>query len=200
MRHRADDHAPGETDDHFLGAGEPNIVGTWTWDAADGLHVLDSGAAEFLTGDQSLAETKLTCAEVVARIHPDDRASVIREIARAEQEGGPVVLTYRVHTEDGVRWLLDHGRIYATTQAAPAHGHGILIDVTQRMNRGGEPGTSSAERLSPLDRAARHAIAARKAIDEDGTPLLRKMVDLLMWEIGRAIARRIDRASGGRLN
>ncbi|GEP05219.1 PAS domain-containing protein [Methylobacterium oxalidis] len=199
MRHRADDHAPECADDLLNRADDAVVVGTWVWHGGAGDHVLDDGAADLLLGDASLAQTPVNLDAALDRVHAEDRCAVFRRIRQAENEGGPIVLTYRVETDEGVRWILDHGRIYAATDAAPAHGHGILIDVTHRMCAGGEASETDRAPLSPLDRAARHAIAARRAIDADGTPVLRQMVDLLMWEIGRAIARRIDRARG-RLN
>ncbi|MDR7039148.1 hypothetical protein J2X36_003921 [Methylobacterium sp. BE186] len=153
-----------------------------------------------LTGDPALAQTTLSLETVIARIHSEDRADVLRHVEKAEAEGGPVILTYRVHTAEGIRWVLDHGRIYAREAAMPAHGHGILIDVTARVLRDGRLEDPQAASSSPLDRAASHALAARRAIDEDGTPILRQLVDLLMWELGRAIARRIGGGHGNRLN
>jgi hypothetical protein len=53
--------------------------------------------------------------------------------------------------------------------------------------------------LSPLDRAAQHAIAAQKAINEDGSASLRHWADMLLWAIGRTIVRRLKAASRPKL-
>ncbi|MDB5647651.1 hypothetical protein [Methylobacterium sp.] len=39
-----------------------------------------------------------------------------------------------------------------------------------------------------LDRLATHCIAARSMIDEVGTPVMRRLIDLLLFEIGIALA------------
>ncbi|MCJ2037093.1 hypothetical protein [Methylobacterium sp. J-068] len=39
-----------------------------------------------------------------------------------------------------------------------------------------------------LDHIATHCIAARAMIEETGTPLMRRLIDLLLFEIGVALA------------
>lgn len=46
---------------------------------------------------------------------------------------------------------------------------------------------------TPLERAARCALAARDAIDEDGSASLRLLIDMVLLEAGREIARRSTR-------
>ncbi|NEU11555.1 hypothetical protein G3T14_05360 [Methylobacterium sp. BTF04] len=42
----------------------------------------------------------------------------------------------------------------------------------------------------PLDALAKHCIVARDLVDEAGTTVMRRLVDLLLFEIGVAIAER----------
>ncbi|WP_191970250.1 PAS domain-containing protein [Methylobacterium planeticum] len=162
------------------------------------MHVLDRDAAEILTGDPDLADTELPLETVIQRLHPDDRATFLAAVERAERESGVVVVEYRVQTPEGTRWLLDHGRTYPATAGMPAHGHGVLIDVTHQKLQAVEPVHQPAQARAPLDRAAEHAIATREAIDADGSASLRLLIDMVLLEIGRVIARRVakDRATG----
>jgi hypothetical protein len=51
--------------------------------------------------------------------------------------------------------------------------------------------TADHPEAAPLDQAAKHAIAAREAISADGSASLRLLIDMVLMEIGRVIARRI---------
>lgn len=175
------------------GAEGAAVVGTWAWTAETGCYVLDRGAAEFLTGNPDLAGAHLSLDAVTQCFHPADRGRLRSAIERAVGDGGPVAAAYRIHRPAGTIRLMAHGRIYPGTPGMPAHGHGVLIDVTQRRSRG-----LDAEAGTPLERAAKHALASRRAIDEDGSESLRLLIDMVLLEIGRVIARRVgeDRAEG----
>lgn len=177
------------------------ILGTWMCGETEGHRVLDEGAAELLTGYPELAGTELPLDIVTQRIVPTDRAAFSATVKRAEREGGPIVVEYRVRTPDGQRWLLSHGRAYAAAPGVPARGHGVLIDITDRKLRDKlDRGRLEDEADSHLENAARHTLAARHAIDVEGNALLRLLVDMLLMELGRALARRIGRASTKGLN
>jgi hypothetical protein len=184
--------------DHDSKTSAAEVVGTWLWTAASNLHVLDHGAAEILTGDADLADTELPLEAVIQRLPADDRAMFLAAVERAEHESGLVVMEYRVQTLEGTRWLLDHGRIYPATAGMPAHGHGVLIDITHQKLRAVDAGHPPPEPEVPLDRAAKHAIATREAIDAEGSASLRLLIDMVLLEIGRVIARRAvkERAKG----
>ena len=192
MRHRTQDdmnQPPGRALIRTTGS---DVVGTWVWTAASNLHVLDRDAAEILTGNPDLADLELPLETVIQRLHPEDRATFLAAVERAERESGPIVVEYRVQTPEGTRWLLDHGRTYPAAVGMPAHGHGVLIDVTHQMLHGIDTAQSPHHpEATPLDQAAKHAIAAREAISADGSASLRLLIDMVLMEIGRVIARRV---------
>ncbi|WP_066924748.1 PAS domain-containing protein [Methylobacterium sp. CCH5-D2] len=170
------------------------------WSATGGCHVLDRAAAELLTGHPDLADTELPLDVVLQRVHPEDRAMILATAARAEHESGPIVLEYRVRTPDGTRWVLDHGRSYPRTEGMPAHGHGVLIDITEQKLIGNEVGESRDGPETPLERAARHALKAREAIDADGSASLRLLIDMVLLAVGRALARKVREGQRQELN
>lgn len=47
---------------------------------------------------------------------------------------------------------------------------------------------SSSPANTALDRLADHCITARTMIDEAGTPVMRRLIDILLFEIGLALA------------
>ncbi|GJE42872.1 PAS domain-containing protein [Methylobacterium soli] len=198
MRHRTHDDTNQQPGSASVRSNGSEVVGTWVWTAASNLHVLDQGAVDLLTGNPDLADTELPIETVIQRLPADDRAMFLAAVERAEHESGLVVVEYRVQTPDGTRWVLDHGRIYPASAGMPAHGHGVLIDITHQKLLGSDAAHTAPQPEAPIDRAAKHAIAAREAIDADGSASLRLLIDMVLLEIGRVIARRVskDRAKG----
>ena len=54
------------------------------------------------------------------------------------------------------------------------------------------PPMSRSSTAASLDRLATHCIAARTMIEETGTPVMRCLIDLLLFEIGLALAEHVD--------
>jgi PAS domain-containing protein len=74
------------------------VVGTWEWDIVGGTIVYDTGAAELLTGDAALADTRISSLQAVAAVHPDDHPWLLDHV---QQAGGLVLAEYRVVAQDG---------------------------------------------------------------------------------------------------
>lgn len=162
------------------------IIGTWQTDVAAGRSILDDGAAALMAGDAGLAGKPLTLDVALGRIHPDDRDWVFAQIRRARRAGGPFAAEFRVHGPDGVRWVLNQGRL--PEEGTGGLGYGTYIDTTHRHRDPAEG--PDAERRDWLEVAADHCIAAREAIDRSGKPFLRLLIDALLLEIGRLLVRR----------
>lgn len=160
------------------------IIGTWQTDVAAGRSILDGGAAALMAGDPALAGKPLTLDVALGQIHPDDRDWVFARIHRARRAGGPFTAEFRVRGPDGVRWVLNQGRL--PEEGAGVMGYGTYIDTTHRHR---DP-AAGGERRDWLEIAADHCIAAREAIDRSGKPFLRLLIDALLLEIGRHLVRR----------
>lgn len=189
MRGRTREGAAGPVGGYGMQADGATVVGTWMWRCGD-CHILDVGAAELLTGASDLADTELPAEALARRVLLADRPAVLSALERMGRERGLVVFEYRVWTPEGIRWLLSHGRVYPAQPGMPAHGHGVLIDITHRKLPPPEPAGPEETTPSALERAARHALGARAAVDEDGSASLRLLVDMFLLEVGRVIARR----------
>jgi diguanylate cyclase (GGDEF)-like protein/PAS domain S-box-containing protein len=83
-------------------------------------------------------------------VHPDDREWVLAENERANTEGVPLVLEYRMISEDDlVVWLRDESVVLRDGEGRPWGRQGIIHDVTERM--GAEEALRESERrLSTL--------------------------------------------------
>jgi PAS domain S-box-containing protein len=69
----------------------------------------------------------------IARIHADDRASVLETVGKAMKDGADFTVLNRTIWPDGtVRWLSGAGRVYLGTHGEPVRALGISQDVTAR--------------------------------------------------------------------
>jgi hypothetical protein len=178
--------------DRLRGALEAScVVGTWDWDHVRGVVTYDAGAARLLAGDADLAEREITGFSAAAAVHPDDREWLAEHMRQAARAGGLVLSEYRVIAPDGaVSWLLSRGRTYRDHFDRPLRSRGILIDITE-MRDGGERYVMgrAPQAEDPLDRAADLAIALKQTLGSDAPAEVRAVADMLLFSLGRAIAR-----------
>ncbi|KMO13467.1 hypothetical protein SQ03_21840 [Methylobacterium platani JCM 14648] len=127
---------------------------------------------------------------LLARIHPEDRGAVKARIQRAADEGGSYVVTYRLLSRDGsVRRVLSCGRCVHDDAGRPIEGRGVIIDLTGCPTDAGDEAEADVDTPdSPLERAAEHGLALRRAVDECRDPFLRRLADMLLLEVGRRLA------------
>ena len=71
--------------------------------------------------------------DMVARVHPDDQARILSEIARAQAAGLPFEGEFRTVLPNGKeRWVLAKGRTVAEHSGRDAHRLGVLLEITER--------------------------------------------------------------------
>jgi PAS domain S-box-containing protein len=139
-------------------------------------------AAEFVEGRRTWGEL----------VHPDDAATVEREVAAAVAEGRPFEMTYRLRAADGtVRWVLDRGRPVREGAAERAVAiEGFCLDLTRQLEA--EEGLRDADRrkdefLATLSHELRNPLAPLK----NGLTLLHR--DVLRADESPAILRMMER-------
>ena len=67
------------------------------------------------------------------QILPDDRAFVLKELARIHAGGEPQPCEYRMLTRDGaVRWFVDDAAIVRDADDHPLALYGVMIDITKQ--------------------------------------------------------------------
>lgn len=167
------------------------IIGTWDTDVPAALSVLDEGAAQLLAGNIELAGRPIPLEVALGRTHPDDRDWVFGRIRRARRTGGAISSEFRIVTETGeVRWILNRGYL-----APDAHGlmrgRGAYIDTTD-SHRGPflVVGADHPAEPDPLIEAVDRCIDAHKAVGRVGQESLIRLSELMLFEIGRTLARR----------
>jgi two-component system, LuxR family, sensor kinase FixL len=110
-------------------ATEAGGIGLWVRDLVRGdlwvnprlRSLLGFGQAEVLGVD-----------DVLARVHPDDRAQVMSVVERAQESGKPFDVEFRTAELPGVpqRWVATRGQLMRGPQGQPLRRMGTMIDIT----------------------------------------------------------------------
>ena len=109
------------------------IIGTWHWDIPGDRFTVDEGFAQAFGLDASLGRSGIPLAQIVATVHPEDRAGLASAIDEAVGRGGAYSHQYRVRRTDGnYYWIEANGRVDHGPDGAPKGFPGVLIDVQER--------------------------------------------------------------------
>ena len=78
-------------------------------------------------------DREVTLADLLARVHPDDRAAVRRTLDKAERGVPGYDMEYRIVLPDGaLRWIGSHGSVEQDADGRPALVRGVSLDITGR--------------------------------------------------------------------
>lgn len=107
-------------------------MGYWEWDIqADRVRWRYQTAAIFGLVDEPF---KGRMGDVLARIHPDDRAQVERALRGSMATGEDNKFEFRVeHSAQEIRWLTGNGRTFFDETGSPVLMIGTVRDVTERV-------------------------------------------------------------------
>lgn len=127
--------------------------------------------------------------------HPDDQQGLTEAIAAAYgSETGLFESEYRTVDHAGrVHWVLARGRMSVDAQGRPLASRGIVIDIsdTRAATEAVEDETTQL-----INRLADHAIAQQHIARRLAMPKLKRLVDMLTFEVGRELARRLHAGRG----
>ena len=166
------------------------FVGTWSTDVAAGRSVLEGRAAALLAGDPRLAGEPLPMEIALGRIHPEDRIWVFARIRKARTAGGRFSAEFRILDPAGnVRWILNRGCLIPDAEGA-MRGCGAYIDTTDSHRDLVFPTLVPTALQNPLDEAAEYGLRTHEALARSGDEPLSLLADMLLLEIGRALAHR----------
>jgi C4-dicarboxylate-specific signal transduction histidine kinase len=78
-------------------------------------------------------EQAVTVELLLQRVHPDDRAAVLRTLDSAARDALRYEMEYRIVTTDGeTRWIGSHGATECDQEGRPVLVRGVSLDITQR--------------------------------------------------------------------
>jgi formate hydrogenlyase transcriptional activator len=108
----------------------------------------------------------LRLADIIGRIHPDDRPRVIVEIERVQRTGEPHEDEFRVVIPDGSElWIASRGRTVDEPNGNSARRMGVMYDITERK-RAEQEIQRLKERLEEENLYLREEIFEVKGFDE----------------------------------
>ncbi len=125
-------------------------MGTWEWEIATNVERFDEGLAR-LFGVESKEITTLN--DLLARVHPDDRAAVATAYRQSAESGADLDVEFRVVRPDGsTRWLRDHGKVLYDRNGDPLTMTGACVDITERRQMEAQLG--QVQRMDAVGRLA----------------------------------------------
>jgi len=183
------------------GAGE---LGLWSRDPGGGDLWLNAPMRALFGFEKGVA---VRFEDVLARVHPDDRARMVSELTRSHAHDSPFEGEFRLLLQDGTeRWVLGKGRA-VIGPGAETRRMGVVLDITlrkkaeaelrrnrdelahvSRLTTMGELAASLAHELNqPLAAMLSNAQAARQFLARKPTDLdeVREILDDVVAENGR---------------
>jgi PAS domain S-box-containing protein len=116
------------------------IIGTWVWDVPADRFTVDDAFERTFGLAPGAGQTGLRLEQVIATVHPDDKAGLIEAIDAVMRSGGVYAHQYRVRRADGrYYWIEANGRIERSEDGRPLRFPGVLLDLEARR-------TAEAER------------------------------------------------------
>ncbi|MFA4913286.1 MAG: PAS domain-containing protein, partial [Burkholderiaceae bacterium] len=139
------------------------IIGTWNWDLPTDQFAVDEAFASAFGIDPTLGRSGLSLQQVIATVHPEDKAGLEDAISQAIVRGGPYAHQYRVFSAQGVyRWVEANGRVDFAPDGTPKSFPGVLIDVQERRAVQAERDQAAAA-LKALSETLEQQVAERTA-------------------------------------
>ena len=141
------------------------------WDLPTDRFTVDAAFADAFGLDPGLGRSGLPLEQIIATVHPDDRAGLIAAIDEVISRGGPYAHQYRVRRADGkYYWLEANGRVEHDAQGMPLRFPGVLIDMEGHRaveaerdlalrQRGPAPAAHHDARAQPLEECGRAVTA-----------------------------------------
>ncbi len=111
-------------------AAEAANLGMWVWDVVrDKIWMSDKERALFGLATDTTPDN----AELIARVHPEDRAARAAALKHAVETHGEYAMEYRLLLPDGtLRWIDARGHCMNNKETEGVRLHGVSIDVTVR--------------------------------------------------------------------
>ena len=156
-----------ESEERLRLAAEAGHMFAYTWDAATDV-IIRSGRSSHILGID--AETLVTGQQLLARVHPDDRARVLAALGALTPEHPQLLVSYRmVRPDDSPIWVERCSRAYFDDTGNLVRIVGMVADITQRKQA--EEVLSSVSRRLLQAQEAERARIARDLHDDIGQRL-----------------------------
>ncbi|HEY0647359.1 PAS domain-containing sensor histidine kinase [Phenylobacterium sp.] len=158
--------------------------GDWRWDMATDMVDLSPRAAEMAGVPPGPV---MTWTDMLAQVHPDDRAPAIAAVTHAMQTGEPYEIEYRITRPDNgeERWIKVRASVQTDDDGRPTGLLGVLTDITE---------SKAAEARIRADRARLAELERRRAYLLEISDALRVIDDpeQILTTASRMMAERLN--------
>lgn len=130
-RHRAEAELASKQQRFGHALAASGVIGIWDWHVPSDQLFADARFAEFFQIDAGRAALGVPRADVEARVHPDDRAYVSREVLRALAAGTDLSVEHRLIDAAGeVRWVMIRGTCFRDAAGTVVRISGAGVEIT----------------------------------------------------------------------
>lgn len=165
-------------------------IGFWETDLATQTIELTGALPNLLGLDAQRAAAGVPVSAFLDGIHPADRERVAHLVYEAHRTVGRFEAEFQ--TSDGAggtRSVAARGRVEADQHGQGRRCLGVVLDLTDAH----QDDTDADRRMRAIDRAVDALIAVRPLVKEDGSPVLRMLIDATLLEFGRLLATQVSR-------
>lgn len=168
-----------------------DAVGRWDVDVDRQVVTADAMVAFLFGFTPEQAEEGIAFEAFNHGVHPDDRAYAMERIEQCVRHGGWFITEHRVSSADGqTRRILARGRFDKNEAGVVRSGSGIVVDITHSQD-GEDPLfiTRAGQATTSLEQATDLILSSHTALKAAGEPRALVLVEKLLMELGRSIAR-----------
>lgn len=166
-------------------------IGIWETDLTTQTIELTGALPDFLGLDEKDAAAGLPMKSLLDGIHPDDRVRVAHLVQEAHRTAGRFEAEFK--TLDGrgcVHRVVARGRVEIDEHGRGLRCIGVALDLTDSYSAAQR---AADQQMDTIDHVVDALIAVRPLVEKIGSPLLRKLIDAALFEVGRVLARQSDR-------
>lgn len=161
-------------------------VGAWETDLNAQTVELTGTLPRLLAIDEAQAEAGVPLSDFVGGVHPDDRAYVRRLVDEAHATKGRFDTEFRTCDKAGAtHWVMARGRVETGEEGVGARCIGIVADITASR---AFDAASADQAVRAIARIADTLIDLRPLAQGLDSPVLRTLIDAMLFELGRLLA------------
>ncbi|MFK5600604.1 PAS domain-containing protein [Methylobacterium sp. HMF5984] len=164
-------------------------LGTWETDLDTQIIELTGALPRVLAVDEAQGASGVPVTMFLKGVHPADRERVAYLVHEAHSTAGRFEAEFRTcDREGGVHWVSARGRVETDENGRGLRCIGLMADLTE-ARQAGQAATDHTMRT--IDRVVDALIALRAVTKELGSPVLPTLVDVMLFELGTILARKM---------